>query len=63
MRFLKADGTYVKSATIPSLVVNVTATIVESPKDPSALPIWGVPELYESVTQDKDGGYNPSKKL
>ena len=59
----KANGDYVNSAEIPSLVINITATIVESPKDPAALPIWGIPELYESITQDKAGGYKTSSKI
>lgn len=61
--FSKSDGKYVASNDLPSLVVSISATIVESPEDPAALPIWGVPTVYEELTKDKAGGYNAGIEL
>ncbi|KAK4694225.1 hypothetical protein P7C71_g3323, partial [Lecanoromycetidae sp. Uapishka_2] len=62
-RVQMASGDYTKNQDIKSLVVTVAATIVESPEDPAALPIWGVPQVFDSITQDKAGGYDKNASL
>lgn len=62
-RVQMSNGKHAPSEDISSLCVTVACTIVESPEDPAELPKWGVPEVFESITEDKAGGYDKNSKI
>ncbi|KAL7274844.1 hypothetical protein RUND412_002242 [Rhizina undulata] len=49
-------------SSLSSLVLGVSSTVVQFPKNANDLPVWGTPQTYTQITNGKAGGLDNNEK-